>query len=154
MTKQKKKAKEKKGQTKKTKHVTVVQHQGALVQPFLFGFLPNLGRKHFGLPGKKTLGPHQFFFSSPPFNQTLAKNIFSPFFSHFFSILPIPPSTRLDKRMEKWKDRKWKGNEKVSGQKKFNFLFVCLVEGVEKFEMKNSFVWLSRKMGGQKMQFV
>ena len=57
-------------------------------------------------PRRKHLNPTNFFFPSPPSNQALAKNIFSPLFSHFFSILPIPPPIPLVGRMEKWVDRK------------------------------------------------
>ena len=58
--------------------------------------------------------------------------------------------THLAEMMEKWKDRKQRGGDKVGGQKKFSFPSMYLVE-CKSEEMKNSFVWLSRKVREQKM---
>ena len=77
----KKSKKKKKKQAKKNE----VQCSGAFLVAY-FHELPPL-RKHFGGLGEKTLNPHHFF-SSPLFNQTLSKNIFTLLFSSQFFILP------------------------------------------------------------------
>ena len=66
---------------------------GALVQTF-----SNLFSSQFR---EKTLGPHHFFFTSTPSNQTPSKNIFSLLFSHFYFYPPYFTSNQTDLSIRK-----------------------------------------------------